>query len=191
MALGREARRANARQEILRACWDLAAQHGLSGFTVRQVAAAVGVQAPSLYSYFASKNAMYDAMFKEGSEAFASAMAAVPSSDHPRDRLRSAARAYLAFCTEDPVRHQLLFQRTLPGFEPSADAYAPALEAYQHMRGALAEIGIIGQRRLDLWTALLAGVAAQQLANDPGGRRWTRLVNEAADMFLGHVGMRR
>lgn len=190
MALGREGRRAAARQEILQACWALAAQHGLSGFTLRQVAAAVGIQAPSLYSYFSAKNAMYDAMFRTAGEDFAATMAAVPAHANPRDRLRAAARAYLSFCVADPVRHQLLFQRTLPGFEPSEEAYAPALDAYAHMRTAFAEIGISAARDLDLWTALVAGMAAQQLANDPDGRRWTRLINDATDMFLAHVSHR-
>lgn len=187
MSLGIAARQAAARHEILRACWRLAAEHGLSGFTLRQVAAAVGIRAPSLYSYFAAKNDMYDALFQEGAEAFAAAMAAIPAKAEPRDRLRAAARGYLAFCVADPVRHQLLFQRTVPGFEPSAGAYAPAVEAYEHMREAFAAVGVTRQRDLDLWTALLTGLASQQLANDPGGRRWTRLANEAADMFTDHV----
>lgn len=187
MVLGREGRRAAARQEILHACWELASEHGLSGFTLRQVAAAVGVRAPSLYSYFPAKNAMFDAMFRTAAEDFAATMSAVPALTNARDRLRAAGRAYLGFCIADPVRHQLLFQRTLPGFEPTTDAYAPAVEAYEHMRTALAEIGITATKHLDLWTALLSGMAAQQLANDPGGRRWTRLVNDSADMFLAHV----
>lgn len=187
MQIGKEVRRVTARQEILAACWDLAAKHGLSGFTLRQVAAAVGVQAPSLYSYFSSKGEMYDAMFKEAGEAFASSMAAVPIHTSPRATLRGAARAYLSFCVMDPVRHQLLFQRTLPGFEPSADAYAPAQAAYAHLRRGFAQVGITRSAHLDLWTALLAGMATQQLANEPGGKRWIRLANEAADMFLDHV----
>lgn len=183
MALGVEGRRAAARQEILDACWRLAAQHGLAGFTLRQVAATVGIQAPSLYSYFPSKNAMYDAMFRAGAEAFAGMVAAVPAHPDPRRRLRAAARTYLGFCVADAVRYQLLFQRTLPDFEPSPGAYAPALAAYEEMRREMAKVGITADRDLDLWTALMAGLASQQLANDPGGTRWVRLANQAADMF--------
>jgi hypothetical protein len=39
-----------------------------------------------------------------------------------------------------------------------------------------------------LFTALLSGLADQQIANDPGGDRWLRLVDSAVDMYLGHVG---
>lgn len=187
MALGITARREAARHEILRACWELAAEHGLAGFTLRQVAAAIGIRAPSLYSYFAAKNDMYDAMFRQGAEAFAAAMAVVPAYSAPRKRFRAAARAFLEFCVADSVRYQLLFQRTLPGFTPTADAYAPAVAAYQHMAEAFAEVGVTRPRDLDLWTALLTGMASQQLANDPGGARWTHLAGDAADMFADHV----
>ncbi len=186
MALGK-GRRTGARQEILEACWLLAREHGLAGFTLRQVAAAVGVQAPSLYTYFASKNAIYDAMFADGNVAFAAAMSAVPEKDDPVDQLAAAARAYLEFCCADPVRHQLLFQRTLPGFEPSPGSYAAAGEAFEHLRSAFTRLGIADPRHLDLWTALLSGLADQQLANDPDGDRWTRLAGEAAAMFVAHV----
>ena len=56
-------RREATRAEIIAAAWAIAEEKGLAGLTLRDVALAVGMQAPSLYSYFASKNAIYDAMF--------------------------------------------------------------------------------------------------------------------------------
>ena len=35
---------------------------------------------------------------------------------------------WLEFCAEDPVRHQLLIQRPIPGFAPSAESYRVAVE---------------------------------------------------------------
>jgi hypothetical protein len=37
---------------------------------------------------------------------------------------RPIAALFVEFCVEDPTRHQLLFQRTVPGFEPTAESYA-------------------------------------------------------------------
>lgn len=91
---------------------------------------------------------------------------------------------FLGFCVEDPVRYQLLFQRTIPGFEPSPQSYALAVEALDHGRRALADCGIAGGRALDTWTALIAGLAAQQISNEPGSDRWVRLLDEVIDMFL-------
>jgi AcrR family transcriptional regulator len=43
--------------------WQLARERGLSQLTLRDIAHQVGMRAPSLYSHFESKNAIYDAMF--------------------------------------------------------------------------------------------------------------------------------
>ena len=56
-------RRAATRVEILEAAWELAGEQGLAEFTLRDLAERVGMRAPSLYSHFASKHAIYDAMF--------------------------------------------------------------------------------------------------------------------------------
>ena len=58
---------------------------------------------------------------------------------------------------------------------------------YQLLIERMAAAGITEQADLDLWTALLSGLASQQVANDPGGDRWLRLVDDAVDMFLAHV----
>ena len=40
---------------------------------------------------------------------------------------------------------------------------------------------------MDLFTAVGSGIAAQQNSNEPGGDRWTRLVDDAALMFVRHI----
>jgi hypothetical protein len=37
---------------------------------------------------------------------------------------------------------------------------------------------------VDLWTAVATGLVSQQLANDPGGDRWVRLIDRAVAMLL-------
>ena len=56
-------RREATRREILDVAWQLARERGLSQLTLRDIAHRVGMRAPSLYSHFESKNAIYDAMF--------------------------------------------------------------------------------------------------------------------------------
>jgi hypothetical protein len=34
---------------------------------------------------------------------------------------------------------------------------------------------------------VVGGLAAQQTANEPGGDRWLRLIDDAVDMFADHV----
>jgi hypothetical protein len=45
-------------------------------------------------------------------------------------------------------------------------------------------VGVHDQETLDLWTAVLTGLTDQQISNDPGGTRWTQLVDRAVDMLL-------
>jgi AcrR family transcriptional regulator len=183
------ARREATRSAILAAAWDLAHEVGLTGFSLRELAARVGLQAPSLYEYFDGKNAIYDAMFAQGNHQFLAAVDAAvrhETSDQ-RAALRAAIAGFLDFATSDPVRFQLLFQRSIAGWEPSPEAYAPAVEAYELTRVYVATHGISGQRRLDLWTALVSGLAHQQIANDPGGTRWYDLVDDAVEILLSQV----
>jgi AcrR family transcriptional regulator len=62
----RAERQEATRREILDAAWRVARTNGLAGLTLRDVAAAVGLRPPSLYSYFPSKDAIYDGMFADG-----------------------------------------------------------------------------------------------------------------------------
>jgi AcrR family transcriptional regulator len=171
----------------LDAAWELVRDHGLAGLSLRDVAARVGMRPPSLYWYFDSKNAIYDAMFATGSRQLLERAAAEEWPREPRELLRRVARLFVEFSTEDPARAQLLFQRTIPDFEPSPASYALAVEVLERMRELMAAAGVTEAAQFDLWTGLVAGLAAQQLANDPGGDRWLRLIDDAVDMYANHV----
>lgn len=181
-------RRERARREILDAAWDLCREHGLAGLSLRELAARVGMRAPSLYSYFSSKDAIYDAMFAQGQIELREHLSIVPEEGVTRADIHAGARAFFEFCTADPVRHQLMFQRTLPGFEPSPESYALAVEQIERLSQGLRSIGITDPKHLDLWTAVITGLVDQQLANDPGGDRWERLLDEAVALLCDHCG---
>jgi hypothetical protein len=42
------------------------------------------------------------------------------------------------------------------------------------------------QRAFDLFMATTRGLIAMQIANEPGGDRWARLVDEAVDILVAH-----
>ncbi len=177
-------RREATRAEILEAAWDLARTNGLSGLSLGDVARRIGMKAPSLYWYFDSKHAIYDAMFVQGNEQLSERFASVRWGTTPRSVLRTVARTFVEFSTEDVARYQLLFQRSIPDFEPSAEAYASAVAVFELMRARIAGVGVTRPAQFDMWTALVAGLSAQQTSNDPAGDRWLRLVDPMVDMFL-------
>lgn len=185
----RRARRHEAtRQEILDAAWQLAREQGLAGWSLREVASAVDMRAPSLYVYFDGKDAIYDAMFAQGYRQLLDAIDAVPTSGDPVEVLRRAAHAFVDLCLADPARFQLLFLRVVPGFTPSSGAYALAQELLDRLHRQLAAAGITSPEAADLWTAVFTGLATQQISNDPGGDRWSRLVDRAVDLLLATAG---
>jgi AcrR family transcriptional regulator len=182
----REARRQSAREAIVDAAWELAREEGLLLWSLRDLARQAGITTPTVYAYFDSKHAIFDAMFGQAATDFAEAMARPYDVEGSREQLYAFAHRFFDFCASDVARYQLLFQRTIPGFTPTPEAYAPSVRALTHLKQLLADNGIAGEEHLDLATALVAGLVSQQISNDPGGVRWLRLVDEAMEMFLAH-----
>jgi AcrR family transcriptional regulator len=180
-------RRQGTIDEIVAAAWELSRVNGLGNFSMRELGERVGMRAQSLYSYFASKHELYDAMFAEANRVFIEWMrlpdALAADGEDEMATIRFSARRFFQFCVSDPVRFQLLFQRTIPDFEPSEDSFAVAQEAYDVGLAPLRGIGVTDEG-LDLVTAVMSGMAAQQIANDPDGDRWERLIDRATEMLL-------
>jgi AcrR family transcriptional regulator len=183
----RAERREATRVEILAVACGLMRENGVAGLVLRDVAQKVGMRPQSLYSYFDSKDAIYDALFGEGCRECLERLQGVERTSDARADFRARTRAYVDFCLEDHARYQLLFQRTIPGFEPSDESYAPSLQGLEATRRELAGAGGTDARDLDLYTAMITGLIDQQISNDPGGERWYRLLDDALDMFFAYI----
>jgi len=186
-------RREGARREILSAAWSVAREHGIAALTLRELAARVGMQAPSLYSHFDSKHAIYDAMFGQAWTEFEQLVDADEPSlpSEPRAALRRFAHRFFDFAVADLARHQLMNLRTIPDFAPSPESYAPAVRVLERLHVHLAGIGITDGADVDLYVALIGGLVDQQWANDPGGTRWARLVDRAVEMYANELDLPR
>jgi len=53
----------------------------------------------------------------------------------------------------------------------------------------LATYSVTRREDIDLYTALIGGLVDAQLANDPGGDRWRRLLDRSVDMYADNVGL--
>jgi AcrR family transcriptional regulator len=187
----RAERHAATRSEILEAAWEQVRTSGLAALSLRDLARSVGMQPPSLYSYFASKNAIYDAMYAQGAQQFVDEQrSSMPTPDDPLKALKALVHFFVEFCAADFARYQLLFQRTIPGFEPSPESFKISADSLAEIGKLLARCGVSEPEMLDLFTALGTGLTDQQLSNDPGGDRWIRLIDDAVDMFYEHVTKR-
>ena len=59
----RDARRRDASAVLVSTAWDIVREDGLGGLSLRDLARRAGITTPTVYAYFESKNAIYDAMF--------------------------------------------------------------------------------------------------------------------------------
>jgi AcrR family transcriptional regulator len=179
-------RRSQRRSQILAAAWDVAEESGLAAVSLHEVARRVGIRQPSLYGYVSSKLDLYDAMFAQAYEQLLARLDDSPAGGTAREQLLRLSRVVLDFVVENPPREQLLFQRIIPGFEPSPSSYALATRLLDRCVGLLSALGAGSPAHVDVYTALVAGLGAQQVANDPGGDRWIRHLEAMITMFLDH-----
>ena len=172
--------------QILEAAWAIADESGLGAVSLHEVARRVGIKQPSIYGHVASKLALYDALYAQACEELLSLLDAAPRTGSAREQLVRFSRVVLTYVVENPPRQQLLFQRTIPGFEPSPASYALAGNILGRGQSLLSALDAGSPANVDVYTALVAGLGAQQVANDPGGDRWTRHLEALLDVFLDH-----
>jgi len=157
------------RRRILDAARSQLIQHGYAHFSMRNIAARVGVSATSIYLYFDGKDTLVHGLIDEGMEAL---HAALEQADDPRAapaaRLERLCRAYLEFGHANPEYYEIMFL-----LHPARMARYPA-EKYRRARrnleifaGALAPLSPAGaDLRLTthaLW-CLLHGAVSLRIA---------------------------
>jgi AcrR family transcriptional regulator len=180
VTLRREAKVAS----IVASAWSLARENGIAGVSLHALARDVGMRQPSLYEYFDSKHALYDAMFADGNRQLLARLEALRLPREARAALKAYLGTLVAFALEDPARYELLFQRHIPGYTPSAESYAVAGDVLGGAVALMNDAGVTRQGDIDCVVAVTAGLVDAQLSNDPGGRRWTRHLNRLVDLLV-------
>jgi len=172
-------RRARRRQETIEEILDIAidvmSEHGVNGLTLAEVARRLGVQPPSIYKYFPSIGAVYDALFKRAaSENLAVLRDAMARGEPGLDALTTGLEASGRWVLQNQALAQLLFWRPVPRFEPSPEAFAPSEEIASLQQQAIADAvaaGQLGPEALKdaglVVSILIKGVLTQAMANEP------------------------
>jgi AcrR family transcriptional regulator len=173
-------RRARRRQETIAEILDIARDvmtaEGVNGLSLAEVARRLGVQPPSLYKYFPSLMAVYDALFEQGQHDVVVAMTtAMADADPGLEALIAGLEACGRWSLANRAVAELLFWRPVPNFRPSPESFAASIEMVRLQRGALADAVAAGQLGPDaleedavfLVSALIAGVLTQAIANEP------------------------
>jgi AcrR family transcriptional regulator len=192
-----ERRRAAVIDEALDHALALMTEEGVGALSVAEVARRMGIRGPSLYKYFPSRHAVYDALFARGVAAEQAAVrAAIAGLEPGVTSLRAGGRAVVRWAVENPALAQLLHWRPVPGFEPSPAVFASAVQEMDVVREQFAEAVQRGELAASaasddavrLWTVVVSGLISQQLANQPGAPfaegSFSRLTDAAIDLFL-------
>jgi AcrR family transcriptional regulator len=118
------------RDQVIGAARDLAEADGWPAVTMRRLGGELGVTQPVLYSAFASRQALIDAVALHGFDDLAAALEAVEAS--PKARMR----AYLDFAAAHPRVYEAMF--SLPSGLTFAigDIPGPLLRAFAGIRDA-------------------------------------------------------
>jgi len=199
----RHRRRQETIEEILDIAVQIMAEQGVAGLSIGEIARRMGIRPPSVYVYFPSKHALYDALFARGARLLLAAMqevfAALPARPTTLEEiLLPGAQAFVRWSIEHAAYSQLLFWRPVPGFTPSPQAYQAAIELVELGRGRLKALQDAGLLRAEApieqierdWTILGSGVVSQQLSNAPQQAfdegHFTAAIPGLIAMFAGH-----
>src|SRR5580700_5174773 len=75
---------------IVESAWKLDREYGIAGVSLHALAREVGMRQPSLYAYFDSKRALYDAMFADGNRRLIQQLDLVKLPRDPRAALKTS-----------------------------------------------------------------------------------------------------
>lgn len=183
--------------DILLIAREMMQADGVAALSFNAIARRLGMKPPSLYTYFDSKHAIYDALFRMGFEKFGRKMEEeTVRGEGVRRFLHSTITAYMTFALDNPDLFQLMFQRPVPGFVPSDESLELSFGNLQQGRDAVRdelrrhniEMQTPINENVDLIISLMHGLTELQLANSPdspvGEGRFGSLIDQSVQLFL-------
>lgn len=144
-AARRERERSRTKQTILAAAIELFREAGLERVSLRQVAAAVGYSATTIYNYFVDKDDLLHHVALDGFTEFGERLqAAYDEGGDASARFRRVTRAYVAYALEHPFHYRLMFMDRGEFLErPAPEGYARPIDSFDVLqrviRDAIAE----------------------------------------------------
>lgn len=159
---------AEVKDRILQAALQLIIDDGFVHFSMRNLAAKLGMTAANIYNYFTNKDEIYLLIQTRGFEMLARAFQTISDQKAaPHERIEGMMRAYLTFGMENPEYYEIMFSRNTPKYtdyvgtsmEPVAfHEKATALEAARIVTEFIASLGFEPDearfRMIQFWSVL-------------------------------------
>ncbi|MFI5606212.1 TetR/AcrR family transcriptional regulator [Amycolatopsis sp. NPDC051903] len=110
------------RLKLLDRAGELISADGPKALSLRKLATDVGTSTTAVYSLFGSKPDLVNALYVEGFRRFGERLRAVERTGDAVADLVHLGVAYRASAQADPHLYAIMFTRSVPGFEPNAEA---------------------------------------------------------------------
>lgn len=159
------------RDRIVRAAAGLLAEGGREAVSTRAVAAAAGVQAPTIYRQFGDMRGLLDAVATYGFSTYLRDKTSRERAEDPVEDLRQGWDLHLGFGLANPAFYALMYGDPRPGVEPTA-----AREAAGILRGLVQRVAEAGRLRVGVERAARmihaagSGVTLTLIGAEPGDR---------------------
>lgn len=128
--------------QIRRHATALFQDRGFAATSMRDLAAALGVEAASLYSHIGSKQELlHEVCFRLADQFFAAFDDAEAAAASPTDALRGLIRGHVRVLTQDPAASQVFLTEWRHLAEPALTEFAARREAYEARIRALLRRG--------------------------------------------------
>ncbi len=174
----------DTRQRILDVARDLFIAGGLTGLSMRKVAAEVGVSATAIYRHFDSKEALVVAVIEEGFRRFAEYLWRGLDARDPLARLHASCTQYARFALDHSAYYRVMFMTPCDelGYvavpERTADSIAPTFRFLMDRVRECIDNGDLADDDLEslsatIW-AHLHGLVSLHLAAHLSREQWTR-----------------
>jgi AcrR family transcriptional regulator len=176
-------RHQETREQIMLHAIDIMESQGVAGLSLGEVARRLGVRTPSLYTYFDSKNALYDELFRHGWQechavvrSHADRLGTITPETDVVGRAQALLAPFVRWALDHPALSQLMLLRPVPAWEPAVGAYQAAVDFLQLQIDEVHTYQDKGLLRIDAdpdemvanLAAICTGVVARELANEPG-----------------------
>jgi AcrR family transcriptional regulator len=168
----RQRNREEMQEGILEVAREIMREQGVAALSMNEIARRVGITPPALYTYFSSKMALYDALYRMGIRLFVEADAELWQTTAPGwERIQGWFAKRLALAQAHPDLYHLVFDVPIPGFVPSPESLEVVRQLYNAIVRGIGEVIEAGairpdlspEQATDLMLAMRLGIVAAHL----------------------------
>ncbi len=168
--------REQVRAEVRTHGWSQIAEAGASALSLKAIAARMGMTAPALYRYFASRDDLLTELILSAFLDLAETVeAAAAGTDEPTSQIRAIAAVIRRWAVAAPQRYLLLYGTPVPGYAAPAEATDLARRIFAPLQSAFAARLGTGSR-----------AKRQRQGFDLTVRLWTRMQGVLSLELAGH-----